>query len=145
MRECEKCEITVEKLMDIVHNYTDPIRICVMMGDAWLTCDEAKRMRDFVLTERYSYRDQKEKERLLKYYRDVPVWNLTVWVDKYPFATEHGRPLFMGIEARCHYKDMREGWLAERADRERERKRAYRKRIKEEQNERIYRQTDRDA
>lgn len=135
MRECEKSEITVEKLMDIVHNYTDPIRICVVMGDAWLTCDEAKRMHDFVLTERYSYRDQKEKERLLKYYREVPVWNLTVWVDKYPFATEHGRPLFMGIEARCHYKDMREGWLAERADRERERKRAYRKRKKEEPND----------
>lgn len=132
MRECKKNEITVEKLMDIVHNYTDPIRICVVMGDAWLTCDEAKRMRDFVLTERYSYRDQKEKERLLKYYRDVPVWNLTVWVDKYPFASVNGRSLFMGIEARCHYKDIREGWLAERADRERERKRAYRKRKKEE-------------
>ena len=135
MRECGKDEITVEKLMDIVHNYTDPIRICVVMGDAWLTCEEAKRMHDFVLTERYSYRDQKEKERLLKYYRDVPVWNLTVWMDCAPFSSEYGRPFFAGIEARCHYKDMREGWLAERADRERERKRAYRKRKKEEKDD----------
>lgn len=133
MRECSECEITIEKLMNIVHNYTDPIRICVVMGDAWLTCDEAKRMRDFVLTERYSYRNKEEEERLLKYYKDVPVWNLTVWIDNSPFAMEYGRPLFMGIEARCHYKDLREGWLAEKADKERARKREYRKRKREEE------------
>ena len=56
MRECNKSEITVEKLMNIVHNYTDPIRILVVMGDAWLTCDEAKRMHSFVTDENYEYR-----------------------------------------------------------------------------------------
>lgn len=131
MRECGKHEITVEKLIDIVHNYTDPIRIRVVMGNAWLTCEEAKRMHDFVLTDNLSYLNKKECERILKYYKDVPVWNLTVWTDG-PVRTEKGRTFYAGIEARCDYKDMREGWLAERADRDRERKRAYRKRKKEE-------------
>jgi hypothetical protein len=36
----------------------------------------------------------------------------------------------MGIEARCHYKDIREGWLAEKADKKREKQREYRKRRK---------------
>ena len=76
MRECTEHEITIEKLMNIVHNYTDPIRIEVIMADAWMTCEEAKHMRDFVLTERYSYRDREEQERLLKYYKDVPVWKM---------------------------------------------------------------------
>lgn len=129
MRECGQYEITIEKLMNVVHNYTDPIRIEVVMGDAWMTCDEAKRMRDFTLTECYSYRDKAEEARLLKYYKDVPVWNLTVWTDGM-HCTEKGRAMYMGIEARCHYKDIREGWLAEKADRKREQQKAYRERRK---------------
>ena len=130
MRECKADEITIEKLLNIVHNYTDPIRIEVIMADAWLTCDEAKHMHDFTITERYSYRDKEERERLLKYYKDVPVWNLTVWHDG-PHCTENGRTYYSGIEAHCHYKDIREGWLAEKADKARERRREYRKKKKE--------------
>lgn len=129
MRECKEYEITIEKLMRVVHNYTDPIRIRVVMGDAWLTCDEAKHMRDFFLTKCYSYRDTEEQGRLLKYYKDVPVWNLVVWTDGF-YSSEKGRTMYMGIEAHCHYKDIREGWLAEK-DAERKAKRAeYRKRRK---------------
>jgi hypothetical protein len=129
MRECKEYEITIEKLMRVVHNYTDPIRIRVVMGDAWLTCNEANHMRDFLLTECYSYRDKEEQERLMKYYKDVPVWNLTVWADGY-YSSERGRTMYMGIEAHCHYKDIREGWLAEK-DATRKAKRAeYRKRRK---------------
>lgn len=51
MRECSKYEVTIEKLMNIVHNYTDPIRVHVVMADACLTCEEAKRMHDFDLIE----------------------------------------------------------------------------------------------
>ena len=129
MRECKEYEITIEKLMRVVHNYTDPIRIRVVMGDAWLTCDEAKHIRDFFLTKCYSYRDTEEQGRLLKYYKDVPVWNLVVWTDGF-YSSEKGRTMYMGIEAHCHYKDIREGWLAEK-DAERKAKRAeYRKRRK---------------
>lgn len=129
MRECNEYEITIEKLMKVVHNYTDPIRIHVVIGDAWFTCDEAKRMHDFELTHCYSYRNKEEQERLLKYYKDVPVWNLTVWTD-YPESSPKGRTIHMGIEAHCHYKDIREGWLAEKADRRREKQREYRQRKK---------------
>lgn len=130
----DKYSITVEKLMDVVHTYTDPIRIEVVMGDAWMTCDEAKHMRNFRLVDCYrgDYNDEgkKETERLLKYYKDVPVWNLTVWVDG-PFSSPKGRQFVSGIEARCHYKDMREGWLAERADIKRAKRRAYYKKRRE--------------
>ena len=138
MRKCTENEITIEKLLNIVHNYTDPIRIEVIMGDAWLTCNEAKHMHDFVLTERYRCQDKEEQERLLKYYKDVPVWNLTVWHDAY--YTEKGRTFYAGIEARCYYKDLREGWLAEKADKKRQQKKEYRRKKKNERNERSYRQ-----
>lgn len=113
MRECNECEITVEKLIRLVHSYTDPIKIRVVMGDEWLTCDEARHMSDFYLTSAYTWRNKEETERLLKYYKDVPVWNLCVWVDG-TYSSDKGRALYMGIEAHCYYKDIREGWIAER-------------------------------
>lgn len=127
MRECNKCEITVEKLIRLVHSYTDPIKIRVVMGDEWLTCDEARHMSDFYLTSAYTWRNKEETERLLKYYKDVPVWNLCVWVDG-TYSSDKGRALYMGIEAHCYYKDIREGWIAEKADIKRQKQREYRKR-----------------
>lgn len=129
MRECKEYEITIEKLLRVVHNYTNPIRISVVMGDAWLTCDEAstRRMKDFYLTKNYNYHDKAETERLLKYYKDVPVWNITAWHEV------DCREIRYGVEARCHYKDLREGYLAEKADIKRAKQREYRKRRKEQQ------------
>lgn len=127
MREPSKYEITVEKLLNVVHSYTDPIRISVVMGDAWLSCEEAKHMHNFFLTECLTRHNNEETERLLKYYKDVPVWNLVVWADG-TFPNNRGRALFMGIEAHCHYKDIREGYLAEREDMRIQKQREYRKR-----------------
>ena len=132
--------ITIEKLLNLVHSYTDPIRIEVIMADAWLTCPEVKRMRDFELVHCWrkscTPESKREEERLLKYYKDVPVWNLTVWVDG-TYTTPKGRELLMGIEAKCHYKDIREGWLAEQTvikkEKQREYRRNYRERKKEEE------------
>ena len=136
MRPCSEDEITIEKLLNVVHSQTDPIRIEVVMHDAWRTCEEAKHMKDFVLTRCYSrgnYNGQQERERLLKYYKDVPVWNLAVWVESTSMLGGYigGRALRMGISARCHYKDIREGYLAEKADLRRAKQREYRKRKKE--------------
>lgn len=126
-------EITVEKLLAVVHSYTDPICIHVVIGDAWMTCDEAKHMRDFYLVKCYrdswDDKDKKEKERLIKYYKDCPVWNLTVWSDG-PYSSPFGRQFLCGIQAQCHYKDIREGWLAEQADIKRAKRREYYKRKK---------------
>lgn len=130
MRECNEHEITIERLLNIVHNYTDPIRIQVIMSDAWLTCEEAKNMHDFLLTKKYCYRDTAETERLLKYYKDVPVWNLHVWMDETCLTMGAGRAVFFGIQANCHYKDIREGYLAEKADLRRAKQKAYRQKRK---------------
>lgn len=127
MRTCDRQEITIEKLMNVVHNFTDPIRIMVVMNHAaCANFPEARRMHDFILTACYSYRDGKEQERLLKYYKDVPVWNLTVWQDG-PYSSGTGRTYCYGIEARCYYEDIREGWLAEKADKTKERRKERRK------------------
>ena len=69
--------------------------------------------------------DDEEKERLLKYYKDVPVWNITAWHDV------DCREISYGIEARCHYKDVREGYLAEKADLKRAKERVRRKKKRE--------------
>lgn len=132
-------EVSVEKLMHIVHSYTDPIRICVVMGDAWLTCDEAKHMHDFELVHCYrghdcSEEDERTYNRLMKYYKDCPVWNLTVWCDG-AYCSTRGRQFLFGIEARCYYKDIREGYLKEQADIRREKRREYRRRKKEQEAE----------
>lgn len=135
MRECTKHELTIEQLLNVVHSYTDPIRIRVIIGDAWLTCEEARgtrRLHDFYLTVGFrAYTDEgdAEKERLLKYYKDVPVWNLTAWHEV------DCREIRYGIEARCYYRDVREGYLAEKADLKRAKERE-RRRKKKEQTER---------
>ena len=129
IRECNEYEITIEKLMNVVHNYTDPIKISVIIGDSWISCEEAKNMHNFTLTNCWSYRDESEQARLLKYYKDVPVWNLTVWTG-HDYSSPKGRAFHMGIEAHCYYKDIREGYLAEKADKKREKQREYRKRRK---------------
>lgn len=131
MRECNEYEITIEKLLKLVHNYTDPIRIHVVMGGAWQTCEEARgtrRLHDFYLTKDfidYTDKGKKEKERLLKYYKDVPVWNLVAWHDV------DSREIRYGIEAHCKYVDIREGYLAEKADLKRAKERERRQRKKE--------------
>ena len=128
MRECSEYEITIEKLLNVVHSYTNPIRIQVVIGDAWLTCEEARgtrRLHNFCLTKAYTKYDDEEKERLLKYYKDVPVWNITAWHDV------DCREIRYGIEARCHYKDVREGYLAEKADLKRAKERVRRKKKRE--------------
>ena len=120
--------ITVEELISVVHRYTDPIRITVVMGDARFNYPEAKRMHNFELV--HCFRgDTQEEERLLKYYKNCPVWNLTVWGDGF-FNSEKGKQLLFGIEAHCYYKDIREGYLAEKADLKKARQREYRKKRK---------------
>lgn len=109
--------ITIEKLLHIVHSYTNPIRIHVVMGDAWLYYTEAKRKKDFYLTRFWRYNSKEETERMLKYYKDVPVWNLSVWHDfTYANSGEYQSCLAFGIQAQCHYSDIRNGFLAESVD-----------------------------
>jgi len=61
--------------------------------------------------------------------KDCPVWNLTVWTDG-PYSSPSGRQFLYGIEAQCHYKDIRDGWLTEKNDIKRAKRREYYKRKK---------------
>lgn len=72
MRECDEYEITVEKLLKVVHHYTEKIVIRVV-SDSEMIRDSAH---EFDITRNFS-ESQEEMDRVLKYYADVPVWNLT--------------------------------------------------------------------
>ena len=77
MREPSEHEVTIEHLIKLVHAYTDPIRIHVVMNGMG-KFDEVKNMHDFDLVDRLfkgSRQSDKEMDRLMKYYKDVPVWN----------------------------------------------------------------------
>lgn len=116
-RVSQEYSITIEKLLNIVHSYTDPIRINVIMDNSGLIYEEARRMKDFVLTSCLKRDNETETERLLKYYKDVPVWNLSVWHDfTYANSGEYQSCLAFGIQAQCHYSDIRNGFLAESVD-----------------------------
>ena len=129
MKASDKYSITIEKLIEVVHTYTDPIRIRVVMGDAWKDCPETKRMREWNLVDCLGGVDEDGKKRLLKYYKNVPVWNLCVWVDG-ECSSGIGRLYRAGIKAHCYYRDIREGWLAEQADIKRAKQKAYREKRK---------------
>lgn len=131
MRECNEHEITVEKLLNIVHQYTERIKIYVV-GDRKSIEDK---VHEFYLTEDFC-KNQEEIDRVLKYYAKVPVWNLHVGLDEGVMREEIGfcRTFTTSIVANCHYEDMREGFLAEKEDkrkeRQREHQRQYRQKLK---------------
>lgn len=126
MRECNEYEITVEKLLKIVHHYTEKIVIHVVL-DKEMVQDGAK---EFDITRNFS-ESQKEMDRVLKYYADVPVWNLTVGFEYEYLPGMKGKHIVCYIKANCHYRDAREGFLREKEDLRKERRKEYRRRRKE--------------
>ena len=126
MRECNEYEITVEKLLKIVHHYTEKIVIHVV-SDMEMIRDGAK---EFYITRNFS-ESQKEMDRVLKYYGNVPVWNLTAGFESELFTDRKGNHIVCYIKARCHYRDAREGFLREKEDLRKERRKEYRRRRKE--------------
>lgn len=131
MRKCNEYEITVEKLLNIVHRYTERIKIYVV-GDRKSIEDK---VHEFYLTEDFC-KNQKEIDRVLKYYAKVPVWNLHVGLDEKLVQDSESlcRTIITSIVANCHYEDMREGFLTEKEDKrkewQRERQRQYRQKLK---------------
>ena len=127
-RECKYNEITVEKLFNVVHRYTEPIKIHVVGGIEG--CQD--KVKDFYITENFA-KSQEEIDRVLKYYADVPVWNLHIDFDgvRCKSGEVSCRGLIASIVANCYYKDVREGYLREKEDRRREKRKEYRERKKE--------------
>lgn len=131
MRECNEYEITIEKLLNIVHRYTDRIKIYVVSDRKSME----DKVREFYLTENLC-KNQAETDRVLKYYAKVPVWNLHVGLDEELIQEERSlcRTVITSIVANCYYGDIREGFLAEKEDkrkeRQREHQRQYRQKLK---------------
>lgn len=129
-RECREHEITVDKLLKVTHDYTTRIKIYVV-GGAEGRVDGVK---SYYLTEDFS-KSQEEIERLLKYYADVPVWNLHVSIEsadfvRYQDSSKKGAFAVASLVANCHYKDIWEGYLREKEDTRKSKAKAYRERRK---------------
>ena len=109
MRELSEYEITLRQLFKIVHVFTEKIAIdiigapkgCqVLTWDAW-----------------------GEKERMEKYYHDIPLWNITAELEKgYHYHSEGYMPI---IVARCYYKDIEPLLEWEKADIKKAKRKAY--------------------
>lgn len=114
------------QLMRVIHKYTVRLRVDVIIGTEYVN---HPRLHNFALTNDafhgfngVSGREKtKEIERLLKYYADVPCWNISADLEQVPGymmgARYHGgycvTPV---IVARVHYKDIEEGYLREKKD-----------------------------
>ena len=125
MRECKEHEITVERLLNVVHRSTERIKIRVV-SDIQIFED---RVRLDYITTNFS-KDKEEIERVLKYYKDVPCWNIHIETDNEYSYENKGCLVVSSIVANVHYSDIREGYLAEKIDLKKEKARAYRKRKK---------------
>ena len=109
MRECNEYEITIEKLLKFYHQFTETLMIHVV-NDKWIDCKKIKglkRLGDFYLT----CNAYKDTERLLKYYKDVPVWNLCACLEN------NGRNSVKAcLHVHCYFSDCMEEFLKERED-----------------------------
>lgn len=125
MRECNEYEITIEKLLNVVHRYTEKIVIHVVSDSEMLQDGE----KEFDITRNFS-KSQEEMDRVLKYYGDVPVWNITAGCEHEHIPGIKGGHIVCYIKANCHYRDAREGFLREKEDLRKERRKEYRQRKK---------------
>lgn len=125
--------IPLWKFLRIIHYYTERVGIYVVAGENWKSGEH-----DFWLS-RDAFKgintgeNWTELERLLKYYADVPVWNVCAeWT--YDEFNGDGHHAVTWLTARCYYCDIREGLAREKADRRREQRREYQRRRREKNN-----------
>ena len=127
-RECKEHEITIEKLYRVVHRYTEPIKIYVVSGAEGFN----DKVKDFYITKNLA-ESQEETDRVMKYYADVPVWNLHIAHElrRCQFGEVTSGGLVSSIVANCHYADVREGYLREKEDIRKAKRKEYRKKYTE--------------
>lgn len=144
------CKMPLWQFLRTIHYYTELVKIYVVIGDAWLDDYKAGKKRrdlsDFWLTENAfegvrGGGDYSEVERLLNYYADAPVWNICGEFTTRPYYDNHftfdkkhmqGRQITSCITARVHFRDIRDAYYREKADIQREKRREYNRKRKEE-------------
>lgn len=125
--------IPLWKFLRVTHYYTERVGIYVVSGDNWQPGDHDFWLSRNVFKGIRSGKYLEELDRLLKYYADVPVWNVCAeWTSDDIYASSNGRTAVTWLTARCHYDDIRAGLALEKADRRREQNResARRRRMK---------------
>lgn len=127
--------IPLWKFLRITHYYTERVGIYVVSGDNWQKGDHDFWLSQDVFAGIRKGKYQAELERLLKYYADVPVWNVCAeWTHVELTASGNGRGAVTWLTARCNYDDIREGLAREKADRRRAQRREYDRKRREKQN-----------
>ena len=108
MRPCNESEITVNKFLSFCHYQTERIAIHVIGGrsEFWLTKDAAS--------------STEEMDRLIKYYGEVPLWNLHVGyeTDRLTGGMYYGRTsCIVGVlVANCKWSDVEPCYRLEKED-----------------------------
>lgn len=121
MRECKDYEITVRQFERFCHTYTEKIKIYVVFRGLQDMGLKTPRQTDFYLTENLS-ESKEETERILKYYGDVPLWNLHVEAKWEYVGARRGYYMCCYLVANCNYSDIYEGYMQEKKDRKKNRR-----------------------
>ena len=130
--------IPLWKFLRITHYYTERVGIYVVSSCKWQPGERAFWLSKDVFKGIRTGQYQSELERLLKYYADVPVWNVCAeWTNDGLRADGNGYSAVTWLTARCHYCDIREGLAQEKADRRKEQKREYERRRREKKREQV--------
>lgn len=128
--------IPLWKFLRITHYYTERVGVYVVSGDNWQPGDHDFWLSRNVFKGIRSGEYLEELERLLKYYADVPVWNVCAeWTNEDMYASGNGHTAVTWLTARCNYDDIRAGLAQEKADRRREQRREYERRRREKKTE----------
>ena len=128
MRDCSQYEITIKQFRGFVHGYTERVQIKVITQPL-----DGSKGGIILLTDNLTGSEE-ETERVLKYYGDVPVWNLHVETKSVPlvgmYYGNRGHLTMSILVANCYYKDIKDGYLREKADIRKAKQREYRERKK---------------
>ena len=131
-RDCHESEITLKKLIRLVHGSTEELDISIVRGSYKATEGVNERTIPNYLVEDvfdeygFDFDNNPKIQRILKYYGDCPCWNMVAkWKNTYT-----GKGLYPCLEVHIHFRDIRAAWIQEQEDIKKEKARQRRLRQK---------------
>lgn len=128
-------DFTIKQFLNSIHRYTERVDI-VIVNDLYGAGNKYRRVPETLSEDVFKGNDygEKEEKRLLKYYGDVPVWNVCARIvnvcDCHNFR-HNGMPYVPAIIGHVHFSDIKDGWEKEKTDNARRKRAEYRMRRKE--------------
>lgn len=127
--------ITIRQFLKSIHRYTEWVRIQIINDVLGEKAPSYLSDNVFVLQKgEISNFGQKEEERILKYYGDAHVWNIHACIEcVYGYISYQNNSNWYApvIEANVSFSEVRDAWHREKADIQREKRRARAKKRKE--------------